>query len=137
MWEELKNLREGQCLSLPKLAHVSGIPVATIATWENEMPNSVKRILALAEALNVTPNALLGHKSDDLSNLPSGSTVIMPECPFDEAELSFMQRAVSEMEGSYRDRIAEGEISYSDVDQINFLVRLGNKIEKLRGGTPE
>ena len=134
MWEQLRNLREGKSLSLSDLAHLSGIPVATLGAWENETPTSVLRLGSICEALEESPNALLGYQASELETdetVEGGATIVNSALEREDWELIHGYLCVKEKQ--LREDLLEGPIDLNEAQAINSIYKTRSKIEKILG----
>lgn len=138
MWEELHNLRDGQHLTYEKLGQLINVPGGTIASWENGgLPTWASRLMKLCEALNVTPNAILGWETTHKSELPTGATVIASDAEpdhkllLDNDDIMLAMTIIRRRTDMLRCKMQNGKISQSDVDEVNQSVDLLDKLEQL------
>ena len=66
MAKRIKNLRLSQGLTLEQVATIVGVGKSTVRKWETGMIANMRRdkIAALAKALNVTPEYLMGWEEE-------------------------------------------------------------------------
>ena len=137
MWDELINLREGKGLSQTALHQQTGIAPATIAAWENEMPNQFKKLLKLCEELGTTPNALLGvevHQADSQpGEIFGGSIIVKPELGLTREELQVLCNMAHSKGRDMRESFLSGAIDPGDVDAVNRLFEIEGKIAEYLG----
>ena len=138
-WDILKNAREGAGLTMRQLAADAGSSPAKISEWETKGPPAqIEGFIRVCKALGVSPNYLLGWREgpeDREFDLREGSVVeshAMGDGPVLSAcEWQKVLATIAGVTASLKIKIvsSKGRIAQSQVDEINSLVDLIEKIE--------
>ena len=134
MWEELKNIREGQGLSQFALASKCTMSAAAVSDWENKRPKQIEHLLELCEALGVSPNCLLGWQENEIDTRETakdGTTIIKSNLT--REDLQFFLSTLKARDEALRKKISQGEIDVDIVDLINMGVKAMAKISAALG----
>lgn len=130
-WETLKNVRESKGMSIKDLAGQAQIPSATICAWENDMPTWLGRFKSLCDALEISPNALLGYHSNG-GDIADGRTIVKDEkrekSAFTADELHMIYRTVFDYDCKLREQLKQKRIDIEVVNEINENADLLEKI---------
>ena len=139
-WDELKNIREGKSLSTTDLGHLADIPGGTIYSWENDAPTWLGRLKSLCEALEVSPNELLGYSICEDDRTKDGTTVVKHQAlpQLSEKDLTTILNALKAQSDELHDKLGERRIDMSVVNQINSIEDVIDKVSDIPlGGYPQ
>lgn len=129
-WDEFANIREGKGLSMSDLSSLCGIPAATLHGWEADTPTTITRLRSICDALDVTPNELLGYSICEADRTKDGTTVIKHQQQFDVAQLAAISDAIDMSINAIKSKIASSDsrIDESDVKFHNRLLDIKDAI---------